>query len=193
MKFQSKTDDGMTAKQIFAEINKRQVLALMFHREMSLYYDFLSLVGFKRWHEYQYKEENNDNIRLNHYFIEHNNELIPEETVSAVQIIPAEWYTVMRTNVGIVTKKNYTVKGMAEYVELEDETKTVYQKYQSMLMAMGRTKDACMVGKLVCGVDDELKRLEKMVENLKFVDYDPIYIAEIQKPMHDKYKKMMKE
>lgn len=118
------------------------------------------------------------------------NELIPEETVSAVQIVPAEWYTVTRTNVGIVTKKNYTAKGMAEYTEWE--TKDVYQRYQSMLVAMGRTKDACIVGKLVCSVDEELKHLEKMVENLKFVDYDPIYIAEIQKEMHDKYKKMMK-
>lgn len=165
----------------------------MFHHEMSIYFTFLGLAGFKRWHEYQYKEEADENIRINHYYIEHNNELIPNETVSAISIIPSEWYTVMRPNVSMVTKKNYTVKGMAEYVEWETETKEVLQKYESMLMTMGKTKDSCMVGKLVCGVDKELKRLEKIVEYLKFTDYDPVYISEIQKPMHDKYKEKMRE
>lgn len=191
MKYANKIADGMTAREIFTEINTRQIIALMFHREMSVYYAFMGLRGFKRWHEYQYKEETDENISMYHYYIEHNDDLIPKQDVAPVSLIPSDWYTVARMNVGTVTKRNAVSKGMAEYQEWESETKDIFQKYQQMLFNMGRTKDACIVGKLVCGVDNELKRLEKIMEELKLTDNDPVYLAEIQKHIHDKYKKLM--
>lgn len=40
----------MTCTEIFQEVGKRQVKALMFHDKMKDLYDFLGLAGFKRWH-----------------------------------------------------------------------------------------------------------------------------------------------
>ena len=46
-----------SCKDVYALINNRQTVALMFHDEMADLFDFLGLRGFKRMHEYQYMAE----------------------------------------------------------------------------------------------------------------------------------------
>ena len=47
----TKTED------IFDEINKRYVAAMMIHGQMADYFNFLGLKGYKRLHEYQFLTE----------------------------------------------------------------------------------------------------------------------------------------
>ena len=53
IEFKSKLD-VKTPEEIFREINKRFVGAIMMHGQFADYFDFLGLKGFKRMHEYQH-------------------------------------------------------------------------------------------------------------------------------------------
>ena len=57
----------MTVEEIFGKIVQHQIKGLMIHEQLSNYYDFLGLSGYKRFHECHYYEENlNSNNRWNH-------------------------------------------------------------------------------------------------------------------------------
>lgn len=191
MKMKSRMDENMSAKEIFAEINKRQITAMMMHREFMVMFSFLGLQGFKRWQQYRYRDEAADNDKMNLYFIDHNNYMIPSLEVDAVHFIPSDWYGVNRLSVTPNVKKSYTNRIMLEWQEWESETKDVLAEYYSMLMENGEVTDAEFVGKLLCGTDKELKNLERCLEELNLVEFDPVYLAEIQKKMHDEYKEKM--
>jgi hypothetical protein len=46
---------------------------------------------------------------------------------------------------------------------------------------------------LACDVSCELKKLDRLKLKLSSVDYDGIYIEEMQDELHDKYKKKMRK
>ena len=48
--FKSRKDVN-SVESIFSEINARMIAALMFHDQMSDYFDFLGMKGYKRLHE----------------------------------------------------------------------------------------------------------------------------------------------
>lgn len=75
-------------KEVFTDINARQITALMFHDEMADLFDFLGLRGFKRMHEYQYFAESAEHRAIKRYYINHHGSLIPEEDLEPVEIIP---------------------------------------------------------------------------------------------------------
>ena len=85
-----------TAEDIFSEINARQIAALMFHRQMSDYFDFLSLHGYKRMHEYQYFAESKANREISRYYINHHGRLLDDKFEGEVKVIPAAWMTANR-------------------------------------------------------------------------------------------------
>ena len=53
----------MTVEEIFSKISQRMIGGLMFHEQMSNYYDFLNLRGYKKCHEYHYLEETNIKVK----------------------------------------------------------------------------------------------------------------------------------
>ena len=65
--------DVSNVESIFSEINARMIAALMFHDQMSDYFDFLGMKGYKRLHEYQYFSESLERKKLNQYYINHHN------------------------------------------------------------------------------------------------------------------------
>ena len=193
MNHNSRIVEGMTCKEIFTEINKRQTLALMLHNEMSQYFSFLGLQGFKRMHCYQFKNESMEHLKTCLWYIDYRNELIPNDRLDAINLIPSDWFRVDRLSVSSVAKKNGTIKAMTEYHEWEKETKEVYSKYYAMLIDIDCIDCANFVNELVIDVTCELKKLERLVDKLKGVDFDMVYVTEIQSDLHEKYKKLMKE
>ncbi len=191
MKLNSRISEDMDFHTVFAEINKRQIAAIMLHRELAVMFSFLGLQGFKRWQEYRCKEESDENIKLNYYCIDYNNYMIEQLPVEAVKIVPSDWYKAKRLEVTTNIKKSYTNRIFMEWQEWEKETKEVYEKYYKHLMDSGRTCDAEKVMCLLKSTSKELKKMERVFEDLKLVDFDSVYIAEIQKKIHDKYKKKM--
>ena len=185
--------DVNSVESIFSEINARMIAALMFHDQMSDYFDFLGMKGYKRLHEYQYFAESMERKKINQYYINHHNKLIPNTYSGQVAVIPENWQTANRISVGKSTKQKGIEDGFNQYHEWESETKGLYEHYSSRLREMGAVADAIMVEKLVEDVDNELKKLERIIVDLISSGYDMVYITESQQGIHDKYKAKMSE
>lgn len=190
--FKSKRDVS-SIESIFSEINARMIAALMFHDQMADYFDFLGMKGYKRLHEYQYFAESLERKKLNRYYINHHNKLIPDIYTGQVAMIPENWKTANRISVGKSTKQKGIEDGFNQYHEWETETKSLYEHYSSRLREMGAVADAIMVEKLVEDVDSELKNLERIIVDLISSGYDVVYITESQQRIHDKYKAKLHE
>ena len=190
--FRSKKDvDSVEA--IFSEINARMIAALMFHDQMSDYFDFLGMKGYKRLHEYQYFSESLERKKLDQYYINHHNKLIPDSYSGQVSMIPDGWRTANRISVGKSTKQKGIEDGFNQYHEWEADTKSLYEHYSSRLREMDAVADAIMVERLVEDVDKELKKLERIIVDLISSGYDMVYITESQQGIHDKYKSKLHE
>lgn len=185
--------DASSVEAVFSEINARMIAALMFHDQMSDYFDFLGMKGYKKLHEYQYFSESMERKKINQYYINHHNKLIPNTYSGQVAVIPENWQTANRISVGKSTKQKGIEDGFNQYHDWEAETKSLYEHYSSQLREMGAVADAIMVEKLVEDVDNELKKLEKIVVDLISSGYDMVYITESQQRIHDKYKAKMCE
>lgn len=190
--FKSKKDVA-SVEAIFSEINARMIAALMFHDQMSDYFDFLGMKGYKRLHEYQYFVESMERKKINQYYINHHNKLIPDTYSGQVAVIPENWQSANRISVGKSTKQKGIEDGFNQYHEWESETKNLYEHYSSRLREMGAVADAIVVEKLVEDVDKELKKLERIIIDLISSGYDMIYITESQQCIHDTYKKKLCE
>lgn len=189
--FRSKMD-VKSVDDVFAEINARQIAALMMHDQMADYFDFLGLSGYKRLHLYQYFTESKERRDVAHYYINHHGKLIPDRFEGDVQMIPESWRSANRMSVGKSTKQKAVEDGFSVYLGWEQATKDVYQKYATALREQGHVADAIFVDRLVEDVDNELERLERIITDLITSGYDPVYIVESQKELHDKYKKKMR-
>lgn len=190
--FRSKKDvDSVEA--IFSEINARMIAALMFHDQMSDYFDFLGMKGYKRLHEYQYFAESLERKKLNQYYINRHNKLIPNTYSGQVSMIPDSWLAANRISVGKSTKQKGIEDGFNQYHEWEADTKSIYEHYSSRLRELGAVADAIMVERLVEDVDKELKKLERIIVDLISSGYDMVYITESQQGIRDKYKSKLHE
>ncbi len=189
--FRSKMD-VKSVDDVFAEINARQIAALMMHDQMADYFDFLGLSGYKRLHLYQYFTESKERRDVAHYYINHHGKLIPDRFEGNVQMIPESWRSANRMSVGKSTKQKAVEDGFSVYLGWEQATKDVYQKYATALREQGYVADAIFVDRLVEDVDNELERLERIITDLITSGYDPVYIVESQKELHEEYKKKMR-
>jgi hypothetical protein len=178
-----------TVEEIYGEISARQTAALMFHSQMADYFDFISLHGYKRLHEYQYYSESIERRTLSMYYINHHGKLIEDKFEGEIRAIPAAWYTANRISVGKGTKQKAVEDGFTEYREWETATKEIYSHYAHKLREMGQEADALFIDCLVEDVDKELKQLDRIILDLISCGYDMTYIVESQAEMHDKYKK----
>ncbi|NBH15375.1 hypothetical protein D3Z36_14610 [Lachnospiraceae bacterium] len=192
IQFKSNMDTN-TVEEIFSQIKSRQIAALMFHGQMADYFDFLSLHGYKRLHEYQYFDESATFRKTGRYYINHHGKLLPEAFDGDIRMIPDAWLTANRMSVGKSTKQKAVEDGFNQYHEWESDTKAVYERYAMKLRQMGHEADAIFVDGLVEDVDHELKCLDRIILDLISAGYDMVYIVESQKALHDKYKKMIKE
>jgi hypothetical protein len=192
MQFKSKLDVS-TLEEIYAEIASRQVAALMFHRQMADYFDFLGLRGYKRMHEYQYYSESVEARKLSRYYINHHGQLIPDKFEGTIAVIPSAWSTAKRISVGRATKQKAVEDGFNQYHAWETETKSVYEMYAKKLRELGFEADAIFVDKMVEDVDIELKYLTRQIVDLVSAGYDMIYIVTAQTELHECYRRKTEE
>lgn len=185
--------DANTAEEIFAQIKNRQIAALMFHGQMADYFDFLSLHGYKRLHEYQYFAESAEFRHISRYYINHHGKLLPEGFDGDIRAIPDAWLTANRMSVGKSTKQKAVEDGFNMYREWEGGTKASYERYAARFRELGHEADALFVDRIVKDVDHELKCLDRIILDLISAGYDMVYIVESQDRLHDRYKKKLKE
>ena len=182
----------MTVDEIFAELSAQEIKGLMIHDQMADYYDFLSLRGYKRAHEYHYKKEMCNYRRLHRYFINHFGKLIEERRIDNPETIPASWYRYTRKEVDANTKRGAVRTGIEKWIAWEKETKALYQTAYKELMDNKEEAAAIFMQDYIRDVDCELKWAERKALELEAVDYSLAFIIGEQNRLHDKYKGKMK-
>lgn len=118
----------MTVIEIFSELSDHMLEGLMTHEQLANYYDFLGLSGYKKCHEYHFYDEMLGYRKVQNYFINHYNKLIPESIRDFSNIIPAAWYEVARKDVDAATRSAAVKTGMELWVKWEQDTKKFYEK-----------------------------------------------------------------
>lgn len=183
----------MELKEIYSKLSEHMIQGMMFHDQMSNYYDFLGLQGYKRCHEYHFLAETLNYRSLCRYFINHHNMLIPETRFDNTSVIPEGWYSHVRGDVDVATKKNAVKTGLTKWVEWERETKRLYQQMYQELMNIGEVASACKIKCFIADVDCELKKAERYWLNKEAIEYNMESIISEQKSKHRKYKEKMKK
>lgn len=181
----------MTTEEIFAAISAHFVKGMMIHDQMADYYDFLSLRGYKRCHEYHFKKESANYRKLHRYHLNHYHRLIPEQRIDNPEIIPATWYKYTRADVDPSTKRNAVKTGIEKWISWEKETKEKLQQALRDLAENGDEAAVIFIGGFLQDVDCELKHAERKALDLAAAEYNLPYILTEQTKIHDKYKKRL--
>jgi hypothetical protein len=147
----------MTVEEIFKNISSHTIKGVMVHEQMSDYYDFLNLHGYKRMHEYHMHCEMKSMRKLHRYFLNHFNRLIEEDVIENPDIIPSSWYRYTRQEVDVNTKRNAVKSGIEKWVAWEEETKDLYEKMYNELLSLGEVAAAKKISCFIHDVDCELK------------------------------------
>lgn len=184
---------SMTCEELYAEVNKRMTTALMFHENMSDYFNFMGLHGFKRIHELQYYEESIGKRKLHRKVLDIHNKLIPELGHDKLEVIPSDWYKHTRMDIDDSVLSKYVKYALKQYKEWEEETKHFYECVAYVFMERGEMIDYELMLCYVKHVQCELKKIYRLCEELNGVGYDVLYIMEIQKCIHNEYKKKLKK
>lgn len=180
-------------KELFQCISDIQLSAVMFHGQMMEYFQFIGLHGFKRFHEYRMKKELCERVKLRSYFLKHYGELLCEDgrTAERREVIPDDWKRYRSKDVTKTIVRQATQKAIKEYIEWESYAKEQYEEYAKELLELDCINDYEYVACLIRDTAYELQKAEKMSVKLNGVDYDMLYIQDIQKEMHDRCKKKM--
>ena len=182
----------MEVSEIYKTLSSHMVKGVMIHEQMSDYYDFLNLHGYKRCHEYHAKKEFRAMRKLHRYFINHFNKLIEEEIIENPDVIPSSWYRYSRQEVDANTKRNAVKSGIEKWVAWESETKDLYEKMHKELMEIGEVAAANKLSCYIHDTDCELKWAQRKHIDLLTSDYSIGYILGEQDHLHDWYKRKMK-
>ena len=143
-------------EEIFAKLKAHMLEGMVFHDEMSRYYDFLSLCDYRDEHKKRYEEETKGYQRLCEYYMHHYNKLLPNLPMNRPDEIPDSWYMYKRQDVDTNTRKNAVRSGMQKWVEWESETKDLYEEMCGELLNNGEIASACFISKYITDVDHEL-------------------------------------
>lgn len=184
---------AMSCMELYAEVSKRMVTALMLHSQMSDYFNFLGLHGFKRTHEYQYFCESIGHRKLHRKVLDIHNKLIPVAGHDKPEVIPKDWYKHTRMDIDDNVVAKYVRAAMKMYKEWEEETKCIYECIACAFMEQGKLTDYNIMCCYVEDVQKELKKIYKLCEELSDTGYDSLYITEIQNRIHEEYKNKMRK
>ena len=182
----------MTCEEIFSEMSAHMVKGMMFHEQMSNYYDFLGLKGYRDCHEYHFLQESCMYRKLCRYYVNHYNKLIPEMEFDQVSEIPESWYSHTRQDVDIATKRNAIKSGLTKWVEWETETKELYSNMYKELLENGSVATAEFIADFVKDVDQELKKATEYWLNKEAMNYDMGVIVAEQTDKKEKYKSKLR-
>ena len=183
----------MTVEEVFTKLCTHMIKGLMFHEQLATYYHFLDLEGYKCCHEYHYLCETISHIKLQRFYMNHYNKLIPNERVESPEVIPTLWYKNTRMDVDTTVRKGAVRSGVDMWHNWEEETKKCYIEAYEALKELKEYAAACMVKELILDVDKEIMTAQKKKLDLGAVDFSISYIVSQQDELYHKYKKKKKE
>ena len=183
----------MTVEEIFKELSERAIKGVMFHDNMTDYYDFLNLHGYKKMSEYHARSEMKGLRSLHTYYLNHYNKLVLDSQFDSLDVIPKSWYDHTRLDVDINTKRQAVKESFAKWVEWERGTKALYSQMYKELCDLGEVASAMKIAEFVKDVDHELKWVERKQIELQSADYAMDFIIDEQQYYFEFYKKKENE
>ena len=183
----------MTVAEIFGKISAHMVEGMMFHEQMSDYYDFLALDGYSCCHQWHYICETKSRSDIHRFYIGHYNKLLWDEKVDAGSVIPTGWANATRFDVDVNTKKSAVKSGASEWLKWERQTRDLYLEMYRNLCDLNEIVAAEKISELICDVDKEIHIAEEKNLKLIAVGYDMNYICDEQRHLLKKYKHRMEE
>lgn len=182
----------MTPEEIFKDIAGHMIEGMMFHQQLSEYYEFLGLPGYAECHYYHYLDESCSYHDLCKYYIVHYNKLLPADELKDPKVIPSSWYKYTRIDVDPKTKRAGVQDGLERWVKWEQDTKTLYEKMYYELINLHEIAAAHEVKQLIKAVGKEIEKSQQYHLNKQATDYDIESIISEQKSKHDEYENKMR-
>ena len=178
----------METSEIFANISTHQVAGMMFHEQLSNYFDFLGLRGYQKCQEYHYLCETIEHRKTNKYYINNTNYLIHMNDVENPEALPTNWFKYNRHEVDNNTRKNAIKDAFQLWRKWELDTKELYETAYKNLIDLNEISLALKVKRLIESVSEELECLNGHILELKSVDYSLDVIISMQTDIYNKYK-----
>ena len=169
----------MTTAEIFSQLASHMVKGLMVHEQLANYYDFLGLEYFRREQEEHFIEESRNYRELCHFYSSHFNKLIGMEKVENPKIVPESWFKYTRFDVDPSTKRNGIENGFKEWKNWETTVLGLLERSYKELFNISEVSASLYVQKMIDRVEAELQEIDRMILTLKAVDYDLVYVSEL--------------
>ena len=170
----------MEVSEVFSKVKARMLEGMVFHDEMSRYFDFLDLCGYRYRHRKHYEEETKGYQKLCEYYMHHFNKLIPHQPMDRPDVIPDSWYNYSQTEVDSNTKRNAIRNATRKWVEWETDTKNIYENMCGELLNEGEIASYEFLSRFVKDVDEELKEAIHHHISLETIGYDLSFILSEQ-------------
>lgn len=183
---------NMDERALYSEIERHMVKGIMFHNDMSDYFNFIGLHGFKRIHEYQFYDEEIGRRKLCRKVLDMHNILIPHNKVEIEKYIPDDWYNYTRMDIDDSVIPKFVKNAWMMYKHWEEETKDLYTGIAYAFYEKGMLCDYELIKEYLHDVQIELKKIYRMCERLNIIAYDVVGISEMQDKIHDEYKSKLK-
>lgn len=184
-----KEKHGEEIEEIYSRLDERMCQALCFHEQLSDYFCFLGLQGFKRMLEYQYMKECAEKRKLHKRYVDIHHKVIPvKQNMSSPVLIPSEWsrYTSHDLDDSVIPK--YVRMGFKRWEDWEKETRDIFEQCCDMVQHLGLHTDYEYIKELVLDVEKELKKIKRIIDSLNGTGYDVNMIHGVQDKYHEKYK-----
>ena len=185
--------DNMNVAEVFEGLLTQQRKAVNFHEQLCVMYNFLSLHGFKRWHEYQAVSESETMRKINKHYIKHHDRLIKLVPVEDAKEIPPDWYNAERNEVTTAIITQYTKRELQAHIQWETESLHNLESYAHRLFDLGEIDDYKFVLGMICDVSKELEKVKRVYYKISTTGFDVVFIQEMQDKIHDKYKEMLRK
>jgi len=170
----------MTINEIFTKLIHHMIKGLMVHDQLTDYYLFLDLEGYRLEQECKYENESTNYRELYKHFVTNHNMLINVGQIENPNIIPSSWYKYTRFDVDISTKKKGIENAFEEWKKWETASLKLYSEMYKELMNLNEVSSALYLKDLIEDVTEELREINSSILKLKAVDYDMTYIYEEQ-------------
>lgn len=189
----SKEQNEQVAEEIYSKMDEHMQKALCFHEQLADYFCFLGLQGFKRMLEYQYMKECAEKRKLHHRYIDAHHRILPVKQVQTPVFLSGDLrrYTTKDITDSVLPK--FVRAALNEYQEWEEKTKELLEEQCERLTSLNMIADYEYVKELMLDTENELKKLERIMEKLNGTGYDVNMIHTMQDKYHEKYKQKYNE
>lgn len=160
----------MTIEEVAIKISQHMMKGVVFHTQLSEYYNFLNLNVYSQFHKYQAEEEFCQALEFQDWYVSNHGKLIPTITNPAIEnIIPQEWFSHTKQDVDKATVRQGVQDGHVKWINWEAQTRRLYQ---DSIKELQNEVDKMYIRKLLKKVNKELMRAKEKYISLKSCDYD---------------------